>query len=146
MNQTIQKTFTFEAGHRLQNHAGKDIRLHGHSYKVDVAVTGGVNQQRGSSQGMVVDFSEISAAMKRVLDVVDHHLILEHKDPIIDALQDSGYLDHIVIFPWPPTAENLSKWIFEKVYQTFQNMVDYIRVWETPTSWARYDNPNPSAS
>jgi 6-pyruvoyltetrahydropterin/6-carboxytetrahydropterin synthase len=37
---TVRKCFTFDAAHQLPNHGGKCRHPHGHTYKVEVALTG----------------------------------------------------------------------------------------------------------
>lgn len=65
----LTKSFRFEAAHRLPEHAGKCARLHGHSYILEVTVRGPVLEP----QGMVVDFEDITLAVKReVLERLDH--------------------------------------------------------------------------
>lgn len=58
----IYREFTFEAAHRLPNvpDGHKCSRLHGHSYRVEVHVTGTV----GDDTGWVQDFGDIKAAFK----------------------------------------------------------------------------------
>jgi 6-pyruvoyltetrahydropterin/6-carboxytetrahydropterin synthase len=50
----IRKQFRFEAAHVLPHHPGKCSRLHGHSYRLEVAVSGPL-QPSGPAQGMVVE-------------------------------------------------------------------------------------------
>lgn len=86
------KHFTFEAAHRLPNApAGhKCTRLHGHSFRVTVRVTGPV----GPATGWVMDFGEIKAAMQPILDGLDHRYLNE-----VDGLEN-------------PTVENIARWIW----------------------------------
>lgn len=91
----IYKTFTFEAAHFLPNvpdgHQCKN--LHGHSYKLTVYVEGEVSQ----AMGWVVDFDEISSAVKPLLKQVDH-----------SCLNDIEGLGN-------PTSENLALWFSENL-------------------------------
>ena len=59
----IFKQFTLEAAHRLPNvPAGhKCARLHGHSFRVEIRVSG----EPAEHTGWVMDFSEIKAAFAR---------------------------------------------------------------------------------
>ena len=91
----IYKEFTFEAAHRLPNVPAdhKCARLHGHSFRVTVAVTGSVDEHAG----WVMDFAEIQAAADPVLDRIDHRYLNE-----IDGLEN-------------PTSENLARWIWRQL-------------------------------
>jgi 6-pyruvoyltetrahydropterin/6-carboxytetrahydropterin synthase len=69
----IFREFTFEAAHRLPNlPAGhKCFRLHGHSYHVTVHVKGPIDDELG----WVMDFGDLKAAVKPVLDRLDHYYL-----------------------------------------------------------------------
>ena len=54
----VGKQFSFDAAHQLVGHFGKCANLHGHTYKVEVVLTGSINDS-GSSEGMVVDFYHV---------------------------------------------------------------------------------------
>ena len=91
----IFKEFTFEAAHQLPNVPAdhKCARLHGHSFRVQVYVTGPV----GERTGWVADFSEIKRAFQPLDKELDHHFLNE-----IDGLEN-------------PTSENLAKWIWSRL-------------------------------
>jgi 6-pyruvoyltetrahydropterin/6-carboxytetrahydropterin synthase len=91
----IYKEFSFEAAHRLPNlpEDHKCARLHGHSFRVRLYVSGPV----GERSGWVMDFAEIRRAFKPFLDVLDHNYLNE-----IEGLEN-------------PTSEVLAMWIWEKV-------------------------------
>lgn len=91
MRFTVSKTFTFEAAHSLPHlPAGHKCRhVHGHSYVVEVFCTGPLDER-----GFVVDYAEISAAVKPIIARLDHQ-----------NLND--------VLPCHTTAENVGRWIFE---------------------------------
>jgi 6-pyruvoyltetrahydropterin/6-carboxytetrahydropterin synthase len=70
MKTTISKEFRFEAAHSLphlpENH--KCHRLHGHSYRIVVFVTGEVTEARG----WVIDYADISLFVKPLIRRLDH--------------------------------------------------------------------------
>lgn len=69
MNLTIFKTFSFEASHVLPKHPGHCSRLHGHSWKLTVGVSGPVDPETG----FVVDYGLLSETVKaHVIMRVDH--------------------------------------------------------------------------
>ncbi len=116
---TIGKLFTFAAAHRLPNHDGKCAELHGHTYTVEVIVSGNVNPIDGApDEGMVMDFGKLSKFWKLSLEPQ-----LDHK-----FLNDVEGLEI-------PTAEHLAWELLGAFHQEFEQ-VKKVRVWETPTSWA----------
>ena len=51
----VRRRFDFEAAHRLPRHPGKCRELHGHSYRLVVAVERPVDPD----SGMVIDFGDL---------------------------------------------------------------------------------------
>ena len=66
----IFKSFTLEAAHRLPNvpEGHKCARVHGHSFRVELHVSGEV----GERTGWVMDFGDIKAAFMPLYDQLDH--------------------------------------------------------------------------
>lgn len=112
----VFREFTFEAAHRLlyvpEGH--KCGRLHGHSYRVEVHVRGGIDP----ASGMVIDFADIKAAFRPLEDALDHHYLNE-----VDGLDN-------------PTSENLARWIWKQLEGTIP--LSQIVVRETCTSGVTY--------
>lgn len=120
MRATIIKTFTFEAAHRLEYHAGKCERQHGHSYRVDVELAGEVADRPGASDhGMVVDFNDVTRVWK---DTVEP--LLDHQD-----LNET-----LGIYT---TAENIAGWILHAFVRAGLPEAFAVTVWETATGRAR---------
>jgi 6-pyruvoyltetrahydropterin/6-carboxytetrahydropterin synthase len=121
-NVTLRKEFTFEAAHRLPYvpHGHKCGRLHGHSFRFFVTIRGPVN----AGTGMVVDYAEISAVVKPIVEEsLDHRYLNE-----IDGLEN-------------PTAENLAIWLWNRIIEArpwWFWYVESIEVCETCTSSALY--------
>lgn len=68
---TIAKRFAFEYAHILPWHPGKCAQLHGHSGHLEVSVRGRLNPL-----GVVMDFSELSAAVKMaIVEPLDHRML-----------------------------------------------------------------------
>ena len=113
----IFKEFGFEAAHRLPNvpEGHKCARLHGHSFRVEVHVRGEVDP----TLGWVMDFAEIKAASKPIIDRLDHHYLNE-----IEGLEN-------------PTSEVLARWIWARLKPTLPAL-DRIVVRETCTSGCVY--------
>jgi 6-pyruvoyltetrahydropterin/6-carboxytetrahydropterin synthase len=116
----IFKTFTLEAAHRLPNvpEGHKCSRLHGHSFRVELRVSG----ELGEHSGWVMDFAEIKAAFRPLYEQLDHHYLNE-----IDGLDN-------------PTSERLAIWIWERLKPVLPNVSEVI-VHETCTSGCRYSGP-----
>ncbi|MBN70827.1 MAG: 6-carboxytetrahydropterin synthase QueD [Gimesia sp.] len=91
----LYKEFRFEAAHRLpnvpENH--KCARLHGHSFRVQLHLSGKVDDK----YGWVVDFADIKAAFKPVHERLDHYYLNE-----IEGLDN-------------PTSENIAIWIWRQL-------------------------------
>jgi 6-pyruvoyltetrahydropterin/6-carboxytetrahydropterin synthase len=65
----VSKDFTFEASHVLPRHPGKCSKLHGHSWKLTVAIRGPINPQTD----FVADFGDLSKIVnQRIIEQIDH--------------------------------------------------------------------------
>ncbi len=111
----------FSAAHNLRGYRGKCEALHGHNWKVEVAVAA-----RGLDKiGMVADFGVIKDHLRSVLDELDHR-----------------HLNRVGPFGRTnPTSENIARWIFEKMARRIRSarcQVGWVRVWETATNCAVY--------
>jgi 6-pyruvoyltetrahydropterin/6-carboxytetrahydropterin synthase len=113
----IYKSFTIEAAHRLPNLPDnhKCSRLHGHSFTIEVHVSGDVDE----TAGWVMDFADISGAIKPVFECLDHRYLNE-----IEGLEN-------------PTSENLAKWVWHKLKSQLP-LLSAIVVKETCTSGCVY--------
>ena len=88
----ITKEFRFDAAHYL-GHAPEghpNRRMHGHSFNVEVTLTGAVDPRAG----WIRDFGEIDDVLARLRSRLDHYLLNEVK-----GLET-------------PTLENLCRYIF----------------------------------
>lgn len=114
----IFKKFTIEAAHRLPNvpTGHKCSRLHGHSFQVELQVSGDVDP----AMGWVQDFADVKAAFQPFYEQLDHHYLNE-----IEGLEN-------------PTSENLARWIWHKLKPALPQLARVI-VHETCTSGAIYN-------
>lgn len=80
---TVTKEMKMSAAHQLPYHHGKCRNLHGHTFVVQLAVTGPIQGIRpeNSESGMVADFSRVGAFLKDLHDdAFDHKLLNETMD------------------------------------------------------------------
>lgn len=129
MPMSVCKTYTFAASHQLPNHKGKCARLHGHNYRVEVELTAPyvVTQPGASDEGMILDFDDLDAAVRPIIDALDHR----HLNDVLRAT-------HI-----PPTAEHVAMYIAAALgaLGTNKNLdirLSRVRVWETDKAWAEW--------
>lgn len=106
-------------GHRLRHHDGKCSRPHGHNYEVTVCITGEL-----TAEGWVVDKGEITA----VVDEWDHRFLLEAGDPLVDAFEESGDGDAVVVLERPPTAEVMAETLEQRLADRLPETVSSVAV------------------
>lgn len=113
----IFRIFTIEAAHRLPNVpvGHKCSRLHGHSFRIELHVSGDVDGQ----SGWVMDFADVKAAFQPIYDRLDHHYLNE-----IPGLEN-------------PTSENLARWLWNETKPKLP-LLSKIVVHETCTSGCVY--------
>ncbi|MGC3982177.1 MAG: 6-carboxytetrahydropterin synthase QueD [Steroidobacteraceae bacterium] len=113
----IFRIFTIEAAHRLPNvPAGhKCSRLHGHSFRIELHLSGEVNAQTG----WIMDFAEVKKIFQPTYDRLDHHY-----------LNDIAGLEN-------PTSENLARWIWNAIKPQLP-LLSKVVVHETCTSGCVY--------
>ena len=98
--------FRFCAAHRLPLHPGRCQRLHGHSYRMQVVVSGNPDGRTG----MVVDFYEVEAAV----------------GPVVKAL-DGTCLNDVLL---TPTAEAISVYLWRRIAPDLAGLSE-LRLFET---------------
>ena len=120
MKTRLQRDYRFEAAHFLPAvpPGHKCARMHGHSFRVEIGVSGEVD----AHTGWVMDFAEIKAAFEPLYEQLDHH-----------CLNDIEGLDN-------PTSENLARWIWDRLKPALPELSRVV-VHETCTSGARYSGP-----
>ena len=83
----------FAAAHQLRGYQGKCEKLHGHNWRVTIAVTA----ERLDDIGLAIDFHDLKKSLRDVLDQLEHTFLND-------------------IFPFTqinPSSENLAKWIYD---------------------------------
>jgi 6-pyruvoyltetrahydropterin/6-carboxytetrahydropterin synthase len=117
LSMNIFRIFTIEAAHRLPNvPAGhKCSRLHGHSFRIELHLSGDVDAQTG----WVMDFADVKAVFQPIYDRLDHHYLNE-----IAGLEN-------------PTSENLARWVWEQAKPVLP-LLSKVVIHETCTSGCEY--------
>lgn len=117
MKMELRKSFQFEAAHLLphlpKNH--KCRRLHGHSFRVELVVSGECDPKLG----WLMDYADIKAAFKPLWEKLDHHYLNE-----IPGLEN-------------PTSEVVAIWIWKKLKPRLPQLTA-VEVAETCTARAVY--------
>lgn len=113
----LVKDFRFEAAHFLPNvpDGHKCRRIHGHSFKGEVAVRGPLDPKLG----WVIDFADLRHAVDPIVDRLDHYLLNE-----IEGLEN-------------PTAELLAIWIWRQLEGKVPGL-NRVTLEETCTSRCHY--------
>jgi 6-pyruvoyltetrahydropterin/6-carboxytetrahydropterin synthase len=113
----LVREYRFEAAHMLprvpDGHRCK--RLHGHSYKVEIAVAGPVDE----ATGWLIDFYDMDAAVTPLIEALDHR-----------TLNDLPELDN-------PTCERLCAWLWTRLGPRLPQL-SAVTVWETVDARCSY--------
>lgn len=131
----VAKEFKWEMGHRLQFHKVRCKNLHGHSYRAIVKLEGELNHN-----GMVIDFYDLTQIVNPLIDELDHSFLCDRADSeLIETLKKLN--SKIVIIDSSTTAENIAKYLTEKILKT--NLPKNIsrvsvKLFETEDSFAEY--------
>ena len=117
----LRKTFQFEAAHLLPHlpAAHKCRRLHGHSFKVDVVVSGELDPKLG----WVMDYAEMADLFRPIWERLDHFYLND-----IPGLEN-------------PTSENIALWIWRELKPRLPALTE-IAVAETCTARCVYKGPS----
>ncbi len=109
--------FRFEAAHYLPKvpPGHKCQRLHGHSFKVEIACKGPVNPETG----WFIDFGELYAIWQPLHDVLDHNYLNE-----VPGLEN-------------PTSEVLARWIWDRMKAKLPSL-DQVTLFETCDARCEY--------
>jgi 6-pyruvoyltetrahydropterin/6-carboxytetrahydropterin synthase len=113
----LRKTFQIEAAHCLPNvpTGHKCARLHGHSWRIEVAIEGPV----GNDTGWVMDYADLKAAFQPIHDQIDHNYLNE-----IPGLEN-------------PTSERLAVWLWHELKPRLPLLIELV-IAETCTSRCVY--------
>ena len=118
MRVRLVQGFTFEAAHWLPKIPSDHMcaRLHGHSYRIEVAASGPVNEDTG----WFIDYQRIHDAWAPLFAQLDHH-----------CLNDVKGLEN-------PTAELLARWLWDHLAPALPE-IERVTVFESNDARCEYE-------
>lgn len=131
----------FDSSHFLAlPYESKCLRIHGHTYNVDVEIWGEVNEN-----GMIFDFNHLSGLIK----LLDHHILVSREwvvtetDKVVVIEKNGKRLElpkdeAVILDKRNVTAECIAEWFAERIAEKAGDNVRKIKVkiWEDPRSYA----------
>ena len=109
----VRRMFEFEAAHQLPNYDGACAHVHGHSYKLEVALKAPINPVTG----MVMDFKELNRIVtEEIVSKLDHKWLND-------------------IFPMP-TAEIMVQGMWDTLITVLPGLYEVV-LYETANSCAK---------
>ena len=117
MNVELRKEYRFEAAHFLPQvpPGHKCARMHGHSYRVELALVGPVNP----ATGWLIDFAAIDEIWEPLFKQFDHHVLNE-----VPGLENS-------------TCENLAVFVWRALRPRLPSL-SAVTIWETSDACCVY--------
>lgn len=141
--QDIQKTFSFDAGHRIVNHKSLCGNVHGHLWYGTLTFSFNSNTMEDPELGYAIDFSEIKRiGLQFISDFFDHSYIANPKDYMCDVLKNNNSRMWLMSLNGEgnfcnPSVENMAKELFLTMNILFENRgitIKSILIHETPSS------------
>ncbi|TBV83372.1 MAG: 6-carboxytetrahydropterin synthase QueD [Desulfobulbaceae bacterium] len=117
----IFTTTHFSSGHHLRDYPGNCEKPHGHNWKIKVSIRADELNQLG----MGLDFRELKAALKVIIDDLDHCDLNE-----LPAFKQVN-----------PSSENIARHIFQELKKslvTERYRPHQVTVWETDACGVSY--------
>jgi len=117
----LVKDFRFEAAHYLPNvpEGHKCRRMHGHSFRGEIAVRGHVDP----TTGWLIDFADLKRMVDPIVTRLDHYVLNE-----VEGLEN-------------PTSERVAVWIWEQLAAKLPHL-HRITIEETCSSRCHYFGPD----
>ena len=114
----IKSQVEFDTAHYLSGYIGKCSNIHGHRYKLIAKIKSEKLHKEGQLRGMVDDFGNFKNALKEIAEGYDHKF-------------------KIVFVPYRPTAEEMSREIFNKLKAKGFKVYE-VELFETPNNSCIY--------
>jgi 6-pyruvoyltetrahydropterin/6-carboxytetrahydropterin synthase len=117
MNVRLVHEFRFESAHRLPHvpPGHKCARLHGHSFRVELAIEGAVNP----ATGWFMDFGDLHRIWQPLYDVLDHQYLNE-----IPGLENPTS-EVLAAFIWTKLKTDLPALTRVTLYETCEARCEY---------------------
>ena len=64
----LKNEIQFDTAHYLSGYEGKCSNIHGHRYRLVLELASDTLHEEGQQRGMVDDFGEVNAMLKRIAD------------------------------------------------------------------------------
>jgi 6-pyruvoyltetrahydropterin/6-carboxytetrahydropterin synthase len=112
---------SFAAAHCLIHYQGDCENLHGHNWKVEVAVVA----KELDKAGLGIDFKVLKAETNTLLKTLDHKYLNE-LPPFVEL---------------SPSSENIARYLYDELSRKFNNdkiKVEMVTVWESDFAAASY--------
>ena len=136
----LKNEIQFDTAHYLSGYEGKCSNIHGHRYRLVVELASERLQPSGQCRGMVADFGDVKKEMQRIAEQYDHKLLIEDNADgraVAEALAKVPNQFAIVMVPYRPTAEEMSRDIYQQM-KTAGYPVYSVELYETPTNSCKY--------
>lgn len=136
----LKNEIQFDTAHYLSGYEGKCSNIHGHRYRLVVELASETLQPSGQCRGMVADFGDVKKEMQRIAEQYDHKLLIEDNQDgraVAEALSKVPNQFAIVMVPYRPTAEEMSRDIYQQM-KTAGYPVHSVELYETPTNSCKY--------
>jgi 6-pyruvoyltetrahydropterin/6-carboxytetrahydropterin synthase len=117
---TIERSFSFAAGHCLTNGVGMCSRLHGHTFTLRIILQAETLHTSGPQKNMIMDLEQLHALTKPMLDTYFEHRWLN------ETLETDA-----------PTLEFCARWIYNYLHPQLPHL-HRIELTEDGTCTASY--------
>jgi 6-pyruvoyltetrahydropterin/6-carboxytetrahydropterin synthase len=142
MNLRVSKIFEFETAHALWGYDGKCANIHGHSYVLTVSISGDViNDTNHVKNGMIMDFGDLKAIVKReIFDIYDHCLLVRKDTPHAGYADVETAFKKVWLTDFQPTCENMLIDMVERIKSNLPKHISlkYVKLLETRSSYAEW--------
>lgn len=132
----IRKKIRFEMAHRLRRAFSKQCKnLHGHSYIAEVIL----EAEKLNEDGMIIDFGELKALLKNIIEELDHSIILNEEDELCDVMSEAA--GKFIAVSYNPTAEMMARDIAFSIESILPSniLTVTVRLHETESGWAEFE-------
>ncbi len=138
----LTKIFHFEMAHALFGYDGPCRNIHGHSYALEVTISGvPVNDPSNPKHGMVMDFTDLKGIVKeQIVDRLDHALILNGNSPHKNIPDLDKNFENVIFVDYQPTCENMLNDFAHRIQKLLPNNIELVcmKLKETPHSFSEW--------